>query len=202
MVVSTQDVGTEAAVALPRPRLFTVDEYVELVNSGILGDDARVELIEGQIVEMNPIGSEHMWGVNSLTVTFAIRGGVLPSIQNPIRLPDRSMPQPDFVALRPGTKRRIPLPEDILLIAEVSDTSLRHDRTTKGLLYARAGIPEYWIVDLNGERIEVYREPAADGYRAIHLYGRGESLSPAFAPELVIQVDDILGPTPESESAD
>lgn len=194
-VAATETTATVEA----RPHLFTVDEYVGIVNSGILGEDARVELIEGQIFEMNPIGSDHMWGVNSLTIAFAGRGGAIPSIQNPIRLPDRSMPQPDLVVLRASTtRRRIPLPEDVLLVAEVADTSLSHDRNTKAPLYARAGIPEYWIVDLNGERIEVYREPSADGYHAIRIYGRGERLSPAFAPDLVIEVDAILGP-PVSE---
>lgn len=178
----------------PRPRPFTIDEYVGIVNSGILGEDARVELIEGQIVEMPPIGDAHMWGVNSLTLEIGDRRWCIPHVQNPIRLPDRSMPHPDFVALRPGTPRRTPLPEDILLIAEVADTSLSHDRNTKAPLYARAGIAEYWIVDLNGERIEVYREPSTDGYQSIRFYRRGERLSPAFAPDLVVEVDAILGP--------
>jgi Uma2 family endonuclease len=140
-----------------------------------------------------------MWGVNSLNLELGDRRRCIPHIQNPIRLPDRSMPHLDFVALRLGTPRRTPRPEDILLIAEVADTSLNHDRHTKGRLYAQAGIPEYWIVDLNGERIEVYREPSADGYHSMHLYGRGERLSPAFAPDLVVEVDAILGPPAASE---
>ena len=106
------------------------------------------------------------------------------------------MPHPDFVALRLGTPRRTPQPEDILLVAEVADTSLAHDRYTKAPLYARAGIQEYWIVDLNGERIEVYREPSPTGYRTMRIYERGESLSPVFAPDLVVAVDAILGPPP------
>jgi Uma2 family endonuclease len=189
--------ATEATWPQPRPHLFTIAEYIDLVNSNILGDDARVELIEGQIIEMPPIGDPHMWGVNSLTLEIGDRRWCIPHVQNPIRLPDRSMPQPDFVALRPGTPRRTPGPDDILLVVEVADTSLSYDRQTKGRLYARAGITEYWIVDLNGERIEVYREPAPNGYLWTRQYGRGESLSPSFAPDLVIQVDDILGP-PES----
>jgi Uma2 family endonuclease len=84
-------------------------------------------------------------------------------------------------------------------VIEVASWSVRLDRHLKGPLYARAGIPEYWIVDLNGERIEVYREPSPDGYRTVRYVLRGESLSPAFAPEMVIQVDEILGPAPEAE---
>ena len=94
--------------------------------------------------------------------------------------------------------RRTPQPEDILLVAEVADTSLSYDRQTKGPLYARAGIPEYWIVDIKGECIEVYRDPSLNGYRTMHIYVRGERLSPAFAPDLVIEVDTILGPVAAS----
>jgi Uma2 family endonuclease len=93
----------------------------------------------------------------------------------------------------------VPLPEHALLVIEVADTSLDHDRNIKGPLYARAGIPEYWIVNLNGERIEVYREPSAAGYRASRFYLRGERLSPDFAPDLTIEVDAILPPAEESE---
>jgi Uma2 family endonuclease len=86
-----------------------------------------------------------------------------------------------------------PSPQDTLLVVEAADTSLSYDRETKGPLYARAGIPAYWIVNLNDDRIEVYREPSLTGYRSIHIYVRGQSVSPAFAPDLVIEVDAILG---------
>jgi Uma2 family endonuclease len=186
-----------------RPRLFTADEFERLVESGIFGETERVELIEGQIVEMNPIGPGHVWSVNDLTIIFARVDNVAISVQNPIRLAPRIQPQPDLVVLRQGGSRRVvPLAEDALLVIEVADTSLSDDRNIKRSLYARAGIPEYWIVDLNGERVEVYREPSAAGYRSSRFYLRGESLSPIFAPDLTVAVDAILGPVEAPGEAD
>ena len=189
----------EAQGHYARLRLFTVDEYERLVAAGILADAERVELIEGQIFEMNPIGPDHFWSVNDLNGVFRRLDGVVVSIQNPIQLGHRVEPQPDVVVFRAGAPRdRVPSAEYALLVAEVADTSLAHDRYTKAPLYAQAGVPEYWIVDLNGERIEVYREPSPAGYRTVRFVLRGESLSPAFAPDLTIEVDAILGPPPAS----
>ena len=177
-----------------RQRTFTVDEYERLGRVGILGEDEHIELIEGQIVEMNPIGPGHIWSVNRLTQVFARRADVVVSVQNPIRLDARSQPEPDLVVLRADAAQdRTPAPPDALLVIEVADTSLEYDRATKGPLYARAGIPELWIVDVPGQRIEVHREPSPDGYRLVRLFVRGERLAPQFAPDLQIEVDAILG---------
>ena len=195
MAAAATGTAEEAAATQMRPRLFTADEYERLVAVGILGYAERVELIGGQIVELNPIGPDHVWSVNDLTGSLARVEGVVVSVQNPIRLGEHVEPQPDVVVLRTGGPRnRVPLAEHTLLIVEVADTSLAHDRYTKAPLYARAGIPECWIVDLNGERIEVYREPSQAGYRTVRFVLRGESLTPAFAPDLTIEVDAILGP--------
>jgi Uma2 family endonuclease len=94
---------------------------------------------------------------------------------------------------------RHPSPEYTHIVIEVADESLDYDQNVKGRLYGRAGVPEYWLVDLGGERITVYREPMSDGYRAIRFFLRGESLSPAFAPDLVVEVDAILGPPAAAE---
>jgi Uma2 family endonuclease len=178
-----------------RPRPFTADEFERLVETGIFGETERVELIEGQIVQMNPIGPDHVWGVNDLVDIFRHLDNVVLSVQNPIRLAHRIQPQPDLVVLRRGgPRKRVPRPEQALLVIEVADTSLDHDRNIKGPLYARAGIAEYWIVDLNGERIEVYREPSEAGYRAMRFFTRGEHLSPVFASDMRVEVDAILGP--------
>jgi Uma2 family endonuclease len=177
------------------PRLFTADEFERLVDSGFFGETERVELIEGHIVEMNPIGPDHMWGVNDLVEIFRHSDSVILSVQNPIRLGPRIQPQPDLVLLRRGAPRkRVALPEHALLVIEVADSSLGDDRTIKGPLYARAGVPEYWIVDLGGERVEVHREPSDAGYRASRFYLRGERVSPAFAPDMTIELDAMLGP--------
>jgi Uma2 family endonuclease len=115
---------------------------------------------------------------------------------NPLRLDDRSAPVPDVAVLHADSPQdRHPAPEYTYLVIEVADMSLDYDRQIKAPLYARAGIPEYWIVDLNGERIEVYHEPSPAGYRTIRFCLRGESLSPAFAAEMTIEVDAILGPS-------
>ena len=177
-----------------RQRTFTVEEYEQLGRAGILGEDEHVELIEGRIVEMNPIGTEHIWSVNRLNGILASRPGIVVSVQNPLRLGDRSEPEPDLVVLRADAAQdRTPSPRDTLLVIEVADTSLEYDRQTKGPLYARAGIPELWIVDLAGARIELHREPSSDGYRTVRLFVRGEQLAPSFAPELAIDVDAVLG---------
>ena len=200
MAVEAAGTTEEATAVQVRPRPFTTNEYERLVGAGILSDGERVELIEGQIVEMNPIGPEHVWSVNDLNDVFRRVDDVVVSVQNPIRLREYVEPQPDVVVLRTrGPRDRVPLAEHALLIIEVADTSLDYDRYTKAPLYARAGMTEYWIVDLNGERIEVYREPSPAGYRTVRYVLRGESLSPAFAPDMVIQVDAILGPVASSE---
>jgi len=177
-----------------RQRTFTVEEYEQLGRVGIIGEDERVELIEGQIVEMNPIGNDHIWRVNELNLIFARRGDVMVSVQNPLRL-QRSEPEPDLVVLRADVPRdRPPTPEDTLLVVEVADSSLGYDRGTKAPLYARAGVPELWIVDLGGERIEAHQDPSPAGYRTVRLFVRGERLAPLFAPDLSIEIDAILGP--------
>jgi Uma2 family endonuclease len=130
-----------------------------------------------------------------LTRTFNRRDDVLVAPQSTFEIHSRSAPEPDVVVLRTAaSQHQRPSPKDTVLVVEVADTSLAHDRYTKAPLYARAGVPEYWIVDLNGERIEVYREPSPAGYRAVRYLLRGERLSPAFAPDLTIEVDTILGP--------
>ena len=131
---------------------------------------------------MHGQGTRHIWSVSELITIFASRGGVRITAQSTLQIGDRVGPEPDVVVLRADTpKVRKPSPENTLLVVEVADTSLAHDRYTKAPLYARANIAEYWIVDLNGERIEVYREPSLTGYRTIRYVLRGESLSPAFA---------------------
>ena len=180
----------------PHDRRFTVDEYYRMAEAGILTRDERVELVDGRIVAMNPIGSPHAWCVSRLTRVLARRDDVLVNVQNPIRLDDRSEPEPDLIVLRLETPTdRHPRPEDVLLVIEVADTSLAYDRGTKAPLYARHGIPELWIVDLGEERVEVHREPSQGGYRLVQFFGRGQTVHPLFAPDLGIEADAIFGPS-------
>jgi Uma2 family endonuclease len=179
-------------------RLFDVDEYHRMAEVGILTDEDRVELIDGEIVEMSPIGAPHTRSVMFLNDAFVRRleGRALVCPQGSVRLHRRTEPQPDIALLRPPLARygrAIPAPADVFLIVEVADTSQYRDRVVKLPRYAAAGIPEYWIVDLKGEILDVYREPAAGRYGASRQLRRGDSIAPAAFPDVTLTVDDILG---------
>jgi Uma2 family endonuclease len=179
-------------------RLFTVAEYHKMAEAGILSEDDRVELLEGEIVAMSPIGSRHAACVMRLTELLSERvvGRAHVNVQNPVRLGEHSEPQPDLALLR---RRRDfyasshPGPEDVLLVIEVAETSAAVDREVKVPLYARFGVPEVWLVDLAGDQVEVFREPSAEGYREVRVLRRGESLAPALLPDLLVPVDAVLG---------
>lgn len=179
-------------------RLFTVDDYHKMGTVGILSEDDRVELIEGEIVEMTPIGSRHAGCVNRLNKLFSERMGrhAILSVQNPICLGERSEPQPDLALLRARADYYAsahPEPGDILLVVEVAETSTDYDREVKVALYSRAGIPETWLVDLESELVEVYRNPCSKGYSEIQRAVRGRGLAPQAFPDVEFAVDDILG---------
>jgi len=180
-------------------RQFTVDDYYRMAEAGILGEDDRVELIEGEIVQMAPIGSRHAAVVDRITTLFAHLAAtkeVIIRIQSPIRLSDLTEPQPDVTLLRPRADYYSgghPTGADVLLLIEVADSSLDYDREVKLPLYARAGVPEVWIVDLEGDAVETYTRPAATGYAVVLRVSRGESVSPGVIPSLRLTVDDILG---------
>jgi Uma2 family endonuclease len=155
-----------------RRRHFTRAEYHRMVEVGILGEDDRVELIEGEIVEMPRPGRRHVAFVNNLTQLLVLRlaGRAIVSVQNPVVLTDDTEPQPDLAVyrLRPVPyKEREAYAEDLLLLIEVADTSLAYDRSTKLRIYAAAGIPEYWVADCATETVEVYRSPGPAGYRDV-----------------------------------
>lgn len=179
-------------------RLFTVDEYYQMAEAGIFSEDDRVELIEGEIVEMSPIGSRHAACVNRLNGLFARRmeGNAVVSVQNPIRLSEFSEPEPDLALLQPRADfyaEAHPEPEDVLLVVEVAETSAGSDRRVKVPLYARAGILEVWLIDLADETIEIYRRPSPRGYGEVQRAWRGDHLSPQAFPDEQFSVDDVLG---------
>jgi Uma2 family endonuclease len=177
-------------------RRFTVHDYHRMGEAGILHEDDRVELIEGQIVEMAAIGTRHFTCVNHLN-RLLVRGvgdAAIVSVQNPVRLDEHTEPQPDLTVLRVRDYREsLPVPEDVLLLIEVSDTTLAYDRGVKLPLYARAGIREVWIVDLVGEVIERHTDPSEDGYRHTERARQGGEIEPAALPELSISVEAVLG---------
>jgi Uma2 family endonuclease len=181
-----------------RKKKFTVDEYKQMGRAGIFQEDDRVELIDGEIVEMTPIGSQHAGCVNGTANLFARRAGdrAVVSVQNPIQLGAYSEPQPDVAILKPRRdfyRQSLPEPQDVLLVVEVSDASTAYDQKTKTPLYARAGIPEVWRVDLQSDLIEVYRGPSPDGYREMREVRRGERLVPSLLSDIELTAEEILG---------
>lgn len=180
-----------------RTRRFSVEEYHQMVRAGILKEDDQVELVEGEIIEMTPIGPRHAVCVAGLTEHFArsVAPRVVVWVQSPIHLGPHSEPQPDVALLRPPRSRYAdahPGPDDILLVIEVADTSVEDDRARKIPLYARAGIRETWLVNLPGGVIGVYRDPGPDGYRDVRTLRRGQSLAPQAVPDLTLTADEIL----------
>jgi len=178
-------------------RLFTVEEYRHMAEAGILTANDRVELIEGEVLEMTPIGSRHAACVAGLAQLLSVRvqdrARVWP--QNPVKISVYSEPQPDVALLRPRAvpyRDAGPTAADVLLIIEVADRSLTRDRRVKIPLYARAGIPEVWIVDLEGGSVEVYTAPTPTNYRSVRQYRPGESVCPSAFPDLFLSVDEIF----------
>lgn len=175
---------------------FTIEQYDRMGEAGILGPDDRVELLDGEIVEKPLIGDEHAACVDRLNRKFARGFGdeVRVRIQNPIRLPPHSEPEPDVVLAQPGDRH--PEASEIFLVIEVAQTTLATDRGLKLCLYAEAGVPEYWIVDIAGQAVEVYREPTASGYRVKKRLGRGKKLTVAALPGFTLRTDEVLGSRP------
>ncbi|ADE15900.1 protein of unknown function DUF820 [Nitrosococcus halophilus Nc 4] len=177
-----------AANSLPAKHLITVEAYRKMGEAGIFSPEARVELIEGEIFDRAPIGSEHASMVKRINEGWvsALRGRAIVSVQDPVVLGDLSEPQPDLALLRRREDFYAgchPSREDILLIVEISDTSARYDREVKVPLYARHDIPEAWLMDLQQQRLEVYYGPKAGEYQHIDFYREGV-VSPQAFPDL------------------
>ncbi len=185
------------AVAFPRKR-FTVEEYHRMGEAGILHEDDRVELIDGEIIEMSPIGKRHAACVKRLNALLSRLLGqrAIVGVQDPLQLSNYSEPQPDITVLKfrdDYYAERHPMPEDTLLLIEVADTTLAYDRGIKLPRYASTGVPEVWIVNLPDEVIEVYRQPGASGYEGTQLARRGEALALPGMADARVRVEDILG---------
>lgn len=179
-------------------RLFNVTEYYRMAEAGILSEDDRVELIEGEIVKMTPVGSRHSACVDRLNTIFnsKLMSTAIVRIQNPIHINEYSEPQPDIALLIPRSDfyaEAHPTSNDVLLIVEVSDTSLEYDRRVKLPLYASALISEVWLIDILKQRIEIHREPSKNLYQEIRYIQRGQSLSPLHFPAVSLNAEEILG---------
>lgn len=173
---------------------FTADEYHKMVEVGLLREDARVELIGGEIVEMSPIGWAHARCVNRLNKILVRLAGdrYEINVQNPITLGEGDEPQPDLAIVKEDPdRRRLPGSEDVLLVIEVSDTTLTYDKNIKLPLYAGVSIPEAWIVDLQNRKVEIHTNPGPGGYGSMREFGLGRSLRSDAVEGLMLQVDEI-----------
>jgi Uma2 family endonuclease len=176
---------------------FTVKDYYRMAETGVLRPGQRVELVDGRIIDMSPIGPLHGGVVKRLIRLFEchLQGRWLLSVQDPERLENHSEPQPDLMLLKPAPDdydSRHPVPEDVFLLIEVSDSTLETDRDVKLPVYARAGIAEFWIVDLVNGALEVYREPQSNGYDSAQILHEGDAAAPAAFPDAVIEVAKLL----------
>jgi len=177
---------------------ITVDEYERMGEAGIFHPDSRLELLEGEIYEMSPIGSHHAACVKFLSNILNRQLGdrLIISTQDPVRLDDFSEPQPDVAVLRwrdDFYRHAHPQPSDVLLVIEVADTTVESDRRYKIPLYAKAGIVEAWLVNLPAEQIEIYAEPVGGAYQITSQVKRGEELRAHSIPDLAMSADAVLG---------
>lgn len=195
MAVQIEQVEQAAGI---RRHLFSIAEYERMIEVGVFEEDARIELIRGEIVEMSPINPPHEACVRRLTRLFDRNAGdvAIVSVQCSIRLPDGSQPQPDVAILKWQddfyADRRV-VPDDVLLLIEVSESSLAFDRGDKLKMYAQAGIPDYWVVDVQGKVVEAYSVPGRGKYENVLQVRRGETLALPSSLSASVSVDDILG---------
>ena len=179
-------------------RLFSVRDYYRMAEAGILGEDDRVELIEGEIIEMAPIGPRHASTVDRLgaVLSDSVRGKLIVRVQNPLRISEVSEPQPDLMLLHPRDDFYAadhPAPEDVLLVIEVADSSAGYDRSIKLPLYARAGVLEVWLIYVGLPEVEIYREPSPTGYASKRTAGQAENLPIPGLGGVRVSVKDLLG---------
>lgn len=175
---------------------WTVPEFEKLGKAGIFGEDDRVELLNGEIIVMSPIGYRHATAVTKLTNALVLRakGRYLVSPQNPFLLDNRSEPQPDLCLIDPIVveQSRHPEPADIFLVIEVADSTVHYDREEKLPAYARNGVREYWLLNLDKNHLEIYRRPEADQYREVWQRGPAESICLLAFPDVKLRVGDYL----------
>lgn len=179
-------------------RHFNVTEYYRMAETGILSESDRVELIDGEVVEMSPIGSRHAACVDRLNQVFCLLLGkhLIVRVQNPVRLDEYSEPQPDLCLLQPRADfyaQAHPTPADVLLVVDVADSSAGFDREVKLPLYAQASVPEVWLVNLPAETVEIYAQPSAGKYQKSREFKHGEIISSETISQLSLAADAVLG---------
>ncbi|PHV63009.1 Uma2 family endonuclease [Cyanobacterium aponinum] len=183
-------------LTLPRKK-FAIEEYHQIIASGVLKEDYLIELINGEIFEMSPVGFRHASCVNKLNQLLSLKLGnkAIISIQNPIKLNDNSEPQPDIVLLKPRHDfyaNQHPTVEDIFLLIEVADSSIEYDRTFKIPIYAENKVQEVWLVDLNQNLLEVYQNPQINYYQSIKKLSSQDSITLTQPETITVKLDRIL----------
>ena len=203
MVITPTRTESAPATEEPQRRRFTADEYHRMAEAGVFGEDERVELLDGEILTMPPISGSHYWPTGRLNMILApaVGRGFIVYMQGPVRLFDDSEPEPDLVIIPapPPGRTDIPRPADVLLVVEVSVSSLAYDTGRKLKRYAAAGIPDFWVFDISGERLLVYRDPSGEDYGHKQTFQRGQSVAPLSFPALLVSVDEVLGPPKAQE---
>ena len=190
--------GEQTAV-LTGARLFNVDEYLAMEEAGILHEDDRIELMDGKIIIMAPIGEYHVGGTDWLNMLLApaLVGRAMVRVGGPIYLNDRSAPQPDFavVKIRPITEVGRSYPSDVYFVIEVADSSLPYDRGLKLARYAAAGIPEVWVANLRNRQVAAHTDPVGDQYTTTQIYHPGQTITPQAFPDIALPVNDFMPPS-------
>jgi Uma2 family endonuclease len=177
-------------------RLFKAKEFRDMIEAGVFGENDRLELVDGEIVEMSPIGNPHARCVRKLNhLLHRVGDGALVDVQNPLLVSEKDEFYPDLVLLKPSVDNYaggIPKTSDTLLVIEVADTTLQFDRMVKAPRYAAAGVPELWIVDLPGSRVWVHRKPLEGAYGEVFEARPGQDLHVPGMPDIEISVADLL----------
>ena len=186
-----------AVLEYPQRHRVDVQEYLRMAEAEVFGLDARLELIEGEIIEMAPIGSPHAGLVNRLNRLLNRVAGskALVAVQNPLIVGKRSVPYPDLALLKPRAddySASHSTADDVLLVIEVADSSLEFDIGTKAPLYARAGIVEAWVVDVEKQAVRVFRDPSAKGYRTSFTALGKQKVAALALPQVVISPADLF----------
>ncbi len=192
-----------AQTAAPTRRRFTVEEYCAMIDAGILAEDERLELLDGEIYVMPPTGEPHEFGTDLFNreLTHRLYDRALVRVQNSIRLSDYGLPEPDIavVRFRGDYHRNRPTPADVLLVIEVADSSLRRDRELKLPHYAAAGIPEVWIANVPARQVEAFHDPVDGVYQSRRIVPADGQISPRAFPDVVLTVGEFLLGDPGSQ---
>jgi Uma2 family endonuclease len=182
-------------------KLFTVDEYYKIAEAGVLSERAHTELIDGEIIEMSPMGVRHAAAITRANRLFsdAFKDKAEVRVQLPLPIGKFSEPEPDLCLVnpnRPSSETQHPGPGDVFLVLEISDSSLRYDRDVKLPVYAASGVAEVWIEDLPHRTLHVYRDPDGRAYKTVLFFSGEDSVSPLAFPGTAFTVSSLIGPSP------